>query len=225
MQLTLDDLQRRHEYWKYEIGRAGIWNPLLFLPVLIQIRKKHKVYNAVFQRRTIKKSTKVEVSDKIVMYRNSDNFDEKFIDSVLVHEMIHQYIFQNNIKDTRAHGPVFKKFMTHINREFEGRLEIRLKDTNSRLPLEGPGETIHSLLVVKTRLHIFCCVIHPRKLPDFDKKAIKGTKTGMFRSYGWFISDDVHFNRFTRCMRTLHGERLPLAEWENYRLKYRLIPV
>mgnify|MGYP004627899405 FL=1 len=39
-------------------------------------------------------------------------------DDVIIHEMIHYYIAYNNIKDTGAHGRVFRDFMDRINRKY-----------------------------------------------------------------------------------------------------------
>lgn len=222
MQILIDDLKRRHEYWKHEIGRAGIWKPELFLPVFIHIRKKHRRYNALFQRRITWEDSGKRITDKIIFYRNADTFDESFIDAVMVHEMIHQYIIQNAIKDSGPHGAVFKDFMQRINNSYQGRLSIRLKDSNPNVAKSGAGLTIHHILMVETERYIFFCVINPSKIKAFETQAARGIKKGIFLNYSWFLSDDLHFANFTRCTKVLHGERISPPRKNDYINQYRL---
>ena len=222
MKLDLRDLQTRHEFWKYEIGRAGIWHPSLFLPVSISIRKSHRRYNGLFQRKIQHKGNIETVSDKIVIYRNFNDFDEDFINSVLVHEMIHQYIIQNKIIDSSSHGKIFKQYMHNINNAFEGRLEIKLKDHNDKIPESAPGNIQHNLLIIEKGEEVFCCVIHPSMIAEFDKKARQGIKKKWFTNYSWHTSNNLYFNRFIRCMRRLHGEKINKDNLEQFRLRYAI---
>lgn len=43
---------------------------------------------------------------------------EAELDDVMVHEMIHYYIAYRNLKDTSAHGPLFRQMMEETNRRF-----------------------------------------------------------------------------------------------------------
>ena len=220
MTLDIDDLYNRHSFWKDEIGKAGIWDPGLFLPVTILIRKRHRRYNALFQRRWIRGAKDKTISDKIIVYRNGDDFEDVFIDSMLVHEMIHQYIIQNNIKDTSVHGKAFKEFMGRINNEFKNRLQINLKDHNPRVPLKGEGETVHILLILKTATHFFCCVVHPSKAGFFERIIRRNKSRWAVKSHMWAKSFDRHFNNYTRCMKTIHGIKKPLADLDSFILEF-----
>ncbi len=46
------------------------------------------------------------------------NVDEKLLEDVLIHEMIHYEIFHDKIKDTSAHGDAFQARMNQINKDF-----------------------------------------------------------------------------------------------------------
>lgn len=56
---------------------------------------------------------------KTSIIRISDKFDRTEIDvqNTIIHEMIHLYIHQNNIRDTRPHGRVFNRIADRINRQ------------------------------------------------------------------------------------------------------------
>ena len=89
VKLTPQYLRNRHEFWKEEIGKVGIWDSNKFMPIKLIIRKNHRRYNALFQRRRNLRNNTFE--DKIVVYNKVESFEIKFLDSLIVHEMIHQY--------------------------------------------------------------------------------------------------------------------------------------
>ncbi len=59
--------------------------------------------------------------------RISASFDlpAEEIEDVVLHEMIHYYIAFHNIKDTSAHGKVFRQMMNDINQRFGRNISIR----------------------------------------------------------------------------------------------------
>lgn len=58
---------------------------------------------------------------------------ERELEDTIIHEMIHYYIAYNNIKDTSAHGRVFRQMMAEINEQY-GR-EITISHRKSDEPL------------------------------------------------------------------------------------------
>ena len=52
---------------------------------------------------------------------------EAEIEDTLIHEMIHYYIYFNNIKDTSSHGPYFREKMAEINHLFGRNIHISYK--------------------------------------------------------------------------------------------------
>lgn len=55
------------------------------------------------------------------------DLDEREIEDVLIHEMIHYYILYNKLKDTSAHGVVFRKMMNDINAHFGRNISVSYK--------------------------------------------------------------------------------------------------
>lgn len=223
MKLSLDYLTRRHAFWKYEIGKAGIWDPGLFQDVMIQVRPKCKSYNGLFSRRWMKKNGKRTLVDRIFIYNNSEDFKPEFIDSILVHEMIHQYIYQTKIKDSSTHGRLFKGFMAAINKSFKGKLEINISDRNPSLPESGPGKTMHRLILSWNEKDCYCCVINPNKLTEFDRLIKRYKKNGAVKDFFWAQSNDMYFDRYVKCTKTLHGIKKPMPEMVSFCREYNVV--
>lgn len=223
MELSLEYLKSRHSFWIYKIGDAGIWNPLQFTPVDIVIRKNSRNYNGLFQRRVkIIKGKKI-ISDKIVIYNKVIDFDTKFLDSVLVHEMIHQYIFQSGLKDLRTHGPLFREFMHKINVAFPEELKINITDTNPSIPKSGAGSTRHVLLILELADgNCYCNVIMPSRTEFFEQMVKDNLKFWKIKNHYWAESNDVYFNHFRRCSRSLHGIKKSFTEMKDFMQKYNV---
>lgn len=223
MNLSLVYLYRRHTYWRDRLGEAGIWNPELFGQVAIQLGKESKNFNGKFIRRIMTKGLLKKISDRIVIYNQSENFDPAFLDSVLVHEMIHQYIIQNNIHDTSTHGNVFKSFMHRINDTCRGELEIKIRDHNPVIPVKGAGNITHRLLYIEFENgKAFVSVIHPAHYENFIKMVEQHKKFWKIRSYCRAESNDVYFSRLRRCVKRLHGIMKPIDEMPGFLKEYNV---
>ena len=205
MQLSLESLKQRYDFWKEEIGNAGIWDANLFQNVEIVVRPKSKRYNGLFSRKWLLRGGKRVRTDRIFIYRNSEDFDPVFLDSILVHEMIHQYILQNKLRDTSTHGRLFRTFMNRINTRYPNELNIHISALNPSVALKGPGSNLHYLALLYTDKHFYCCVINPKKVANFDPIIKKYLKNGVLKGYDRAVSNDVMFDRFVKCTKTLHG--------------------
>lgn len=229
MELNVEYLRARHAYWKGRIAEAGIWEADGFRSVDFAVRKRSKMYEGLFHRKFITAKTRLRMADgvngryydRIILYRKSPDMSEREIDDTLVHEMIHQYIIQNGIHDTSAHGRTFKDYMQRVNKAFAGDLNITVRGKVS--VWEGPGSKTHQLIVVSMYDGTcYCCRIMPAKLPQFLKSVRKNKKAGEFKDYMHCESDDMHFNSIRACRTRLHGLRMPLADLAAFCKKYNL---
>lgn len=221
MRLSLDYIKLRHNYWIKEIGDRGIWKPELFKEINFIIRKNHKRYNALFQRKWNRKTG--EIIDSIVIYNKTEDFEPKYLDSLIVHEMIHQYLVQNSLNERRRpHGKVFKDMMNIINSSFPGQLEIKIKSENPSIPESGKGDKIHTLLMVKNSLYCYCCLVNPKRKEYFERQVKLSKKKGRIKDYIWVKSSDVHFNHFTKSTKVLSGEKIKITDILDYCKKYKI---
>ena len=229
MELNVEYLMARHAYWKGRIAEAGIWEADGFRSVDFAVRKRSKMYEGLFHRKFITAKTRLKMADgvngryydRIILYRKSPDMSEREIDDTLVHEMIHQYIIQNGIHDTSAHGRTFKDYMQRVNKAFAGDLNITVRGKVS--VFEGPGSKTHQLIVVSMYDGTcYCCRIITAKLPQFLKLVRKNKKAGEFKDYMQCESDDMYFNSIRACRTRLHGLRMPLADLAAFCKKYNL---
>lgn len=67
----------------------------------------------------------------VAMYKMKLNvkydIDERKAEDIMLHEMIHLYIWHEQLKDASSHGPVFKSVMEKINKEFGRHITISTK--------------------------------------------------------------------------------------------------
>ena len=121
--------------------------------------------------------------------------DRRKLEDVVIHEMIHYYIHYNNIKDTSAHGVVFRKMMDDINARF-GR-DITVSD-KSQLPMAEDSR--------RGKLHLVCVA----SLKSGDTGIAVCARSRAFEIYDelpqryeikdfkWYFTIDPYFNRFKR---------------------------
>lgn len=213
-------ISERHRFWVDEIGRVGIWNPAVFSDITLSIRPKSKTCGGKFLRRSVVVGGTVRYLDRIFIYRNSPDMTEKDVDSVLVHEMLHQYIVQGGISDSSAHGHVFRTLADRINTTFAGRLNITVR--GSRTFASGPGTKHYVLLVLKRGANVYCCVVCRTRVGWFRNYIARNYKAMKIDRLSWCLSNDMHFESFRQCRTSLHGEKVPAAEFDAYCRKYSL---
>ena len=122
---------------------------------------------------------------------------EAEIEDIIIHEMIHYYIGYNNIKDSSAHGRVFKHLMKTINEKFGRHIRI------SHKPTQAQKEQLYG---TKQRWHIVAFVIFKdgrtgiKVLPRIAPKILtyynvvgKGTNIERIEMY---ITNNTFFNRY-----------------------------
>lgn len=217
MKLTLQYLKDQHSYWRQKIGEAGIWDPDAFGQVFIVIRPDCRSYNGMFIRKKVKLNGKSCLVDRIFIYDKAEDFDRKFLDSVLVHEMIHQYIIQNNIKDSSSHGRIFRSFMQKINSKFPDELSIGIRANNPSVKKSGAGNKTHILLIIKMDDGFsYCAVVSPGKVSYFNQLLKKNPHDLKIREFRWAVSNDVYFRQCVRCVKNLHGIKKPWAEMDEF---------
>lgn len=211
MYLTLEYLNMRYRFWIDRIAEAGIWDKSRFQPVELIIRKRSKTCAGKFVRKYKVSLGRKSYSDSIIIYRKFEDSTEKEIDDILVHEMIHLYICQNNIKDTSSHGKIFKAYMSKINHMFQGDLTISLKDRSSYE--KGVGNHRHLLLVLWfDNDEVYCCKINPKKIGYFKSFISGGRFIRRLQRYGWFESYDKYFDFFVTCNSRLQGRKMTSSQ-------------
>jgi len=118
------------------------------------------------------------------------------LDDVIIHEMIHYHIAVNNIKDTSAHGQVFRHYMDEINSRFGRHVSIRHKGA---VPAGEPSARTSAPRIICVSLlegglwGVTVCAQSRvgelrRRLPRFFR----------VERMDWYLSSDEFFRRFPR---------------------------
>ncbi|PWL62652.1 MAG: hypothetical protein DBY35_02620 [Bacteroidales bacterium] len=213
MELTVEYLRQRHAYWIERLADAGIWEADKFKPVELVVRERCKSYLGLFHRKWVKANVCHRLRDRIIIYRKSADMSVEEIDGTLVHEMIHQYIFQNDLPDTSTHGRLFKDFMQRINETFPQELKISIYGESPIL--KGPGTKTHKLILLWLKDgECYCCKINPSKVTVFTNflKRTVLSPSSTIKDYLQCESNDMYFDDVTACRKYLHGLPMSLPE-------------
>lgn len=143
---------------------------------------------------------------RVVRYENyclriSTAFDlpENELEDVVIHEMIHYYIALNRIKDTSAHGQVFRNMMEKINSDYGRNVMVRHHGAQTFLsPVKGRNR-VNLLCVSHLRdgnWGVTSCAATRvlemnRKLPRYYSLS----------SMEWYSSADPFFNSYPRSIK------------------------
>lgn len=139
------------EYIKKKFGE---FNHLIFddrLPLLpIQLSNAKSYLGMLVYKKRRKLFGKVEKYDFRLRISTRMDLPESEVEDTIIHEMIHYYIDYNGIKDTSAHGQIFKQMMSDINTRFGRHITITHKSTpEQRQQLVDTRKRWHVIAVVK----------------------------------------------------------------------------
>ncbi|MBQ0073290.1 MAG: SprT-like domain-containing protein [Prevotella sp.] len=122
---------------------------------------------------------------------------EREWEDTIIHEMIHYYIGVNGLKDTSAHGQLFRQMMTTINERFGRALTISHKSTaEQREAIYSARKVWHVIALV----HFTDGRKGLKVLPRIRQRIV-AYRTTMLRDprisrIDLFMSNDTYFNRF-----------------------------
>lgn len=200
-------LRSRHSFWIRRISDKGIWYANAFKPVEIRVGRRTTRLQGKFMRTRRRSGFRIKTEDYIIIYLQHHPLSPREIDNTLVHEMIHQYIAQNSMRDSGPHGSLFKSFMNRINNSFPDELSISVR---GKLKQEqGPGETLHHLIFLNLAdgSWIVCRVAHAR-LAYFINMIRRDGAAMRIASFCLATSFDRYFDSFKACRTRLGGKRL-----------------
>ena len=126
---------------------------------------------------------------------NCMELPESELEDVIIHEMIHYYIWYRKIVDSGPHGTEFRKMMHHINHTHGRNLSVRHRSSEGSMASDS-----------RQRLHILCVtdwkdgstaltVCAKSRIFDIHRhfRALRA-----ITSMRWYYSLDPYFNRFPR---------------------------
>lgn len=115
---TLEYVERKFHEFNAQIFHGAL-RPLPF-----RLSSARTFLGQLRYRRKLKFFGGWEYSDFQLVISTNRDMDERLLEDTIIHEMIHYYILSNQLKDTSAHGRIFRQMMTEINRDFSRNITI-----------------------------------------------------------------------------------------------------
>ena len=145
-------------------------------------------------------------------------FGEKKLQNVILHEMIHLFIRQNNIKDTRPHhGQVFYSIANKINKQ-----GWNISRTDSVEGFDIRKEKIYSLVAFEdSKGKYFLMAYSPKKESYYVSYFAK--YSWHFKNPVWFTSDDSKaYGSLSECRKGVRGRFISKEKYSALQTKYGL---
>lgn len=188
------------------------YNSLIFdnklpLPTLKISRAKTRLGQMACKRRTSWGRTRYY--DFTISISTYYNLSQEQIDDVLIHEMIHYSIAYTGLKDSSAHGVVFRGMMDNINRRFNRNITVSVRSQNI-LPREIKTEKTYLVLAIEMEKgKYFLSSVNPTAA---GKIALQLPKINQIKSFAWYKTKDKFFQNMPR-VRSLRGREVSEATY------------
>ena len=141
------------------------------------------------------------------------------IEDTLIHEMIHYEIAYKKLKDTSAHGTLFRQRMDEINRKHHRNITISKQMTDYAPRKNDPTETYLVLAIeMNDGSHLLSSVAR-RVLADLERQIKRVEKISNFC---WYVTQDAYFRNFPK-VRTLRARSVSTEFFTN--LTAQMTPV
>lgn len=191
MKPTTDYIARKFQEFNVQIFGGKLTMPL------IQLSRARTFVGqcAAKKRRTLLHGT--QLFDFRLKFSICFDLTEEEWEDTIIHEMIHYYIGVNGIKDSSAHGCVFRQMMETVNQRFGRKLTISHRSTPEQKEL---------LYSVKKVWHVIALVhftdgrkglkVLPRIRQRIEKYRATMLRDQRITRIDLFITNDPYFNRF-----------------------------
>lgn len=141
---------------------------------------------------------------------------DKQAKSVLLHEMIHYVIGYTGLKDTSAHGVIFRGMMDNLNRKYGWDIKVmtstkgwKVSETvRERKEAKGPQTYLMLAIEMRDGKHYLS-----RVNPSFARH-IEGQLTNLreVSSHHWYTTQESYFEDYPQ-VRSLRGRRISKSDF------------
>lgn len=119
-------------------------------------------------------------------------------DDVLIHEMIHCYIAQKGLRDTSAHGRVFRSLMNDFNQRHSRHISITRKIGKQGLPQPKPPKGPFVVAIVRFNDGRVGIKVLPRILQRVEHYYHTVLRNGMVSSVRVVATNDIFFSSYPK---------------------------
>lgn len=147
------------------------------------------------RRRTL--PGKVQCYDFSIHVNGKMDFKESELEDVLIHEMIHYYIFFKGLKDSSAHGKVFRSIMDRVNSTYSRHVSISHKlSPEQREQQKDRRIRPHIIALISLKDGRTALKLLPRNAQSICRYNRELNRSGIVNGIAYYIGTDPWFNRF-----------------------------
>ena len=112
--------------------------------------------------------------------------DEAYMDAILIHEMIHYWMFQNGLQKAKGtyHGKIFKDKVDEINRKSNNKYHVGYTNTLYQASQESDKKEVYALMAFPTKV----------------------ISTYLHKPIVWFTEDNFNPTFLKKCMSILYDK-------------------
>ncbi len=186
----------------YLLQKFDEYNALIFkgeLPRVPILLSKAKGYVGIlrYKRRRRGLLGREELYDFRIFISTRLDLPEQEVQDTLIHEMIHYLIGLKGIRDTSAHGRVFRQLMDDINSRYGRHISISHKSSPlQREEAADKSPKLHAVAFVELRDGRFGIRVLPRVVQRILEYDWGLRRSGQVRSIEYYLTVDPYFNRF-----------------------------
>lgn len=166
-------------------------------PIALKLSKARRYVGQFCYKKRSQLFDKPIFCDIAIRISTCFDFTESELEDTLIHEMIHYYIFINNLSDTSAHGKVFRKMMKEINENYGRNITISHRSTDKqREQIFSAAPRWHVVALVRFADGKVGIKVLPRikqRIVSYHDAVIMADGVDSIELY---LANDVFFNRF-----------------------------
>lgn len=181
--------------------RFGHFNALIFaselppVPIKLSNARSYVGQCRCKRRRTL--FGKVQCYDFSICINGKMDFEEAELEDILIHEMIHYYIFLNGLKDSSAHGKVFRSIMNEVNSTHSRHVSISHKlSTAQREQQKDNRIRPHIIAIISLKDGRSALKLLPRDARSICRYNRELKRSGIVNEIVYYLGTDPWFNRF-----------------------------
>lgn len=188
---TLDYIRQKF----HEFNHLYFQDKLAPIPIKLSNTKSY-VGNISFKRRR-KFFGQWEYYDFTMRINTRIALSEQELEDTILHEMIHYYLYANQLQDKTPHGPHFRQMMQYFNDTYGRHITISHKGAKVEWKQDENS---------KPKKHIFAILTHKsgrkyvKVVPRIRSRVLyfhnSMFKSGEIIEIKWYYSTDPYFNRF-----------------------------
>lgn len=192
MKPTLFFIEKKFEEFNRQIFAGELPKPVFELS-----KAKSFMGLLVFNRRSLFNGRREAYNYRL---RISTHFDrtEAEIEDTIIHEMIHYYIEVKHLKDSSAHGTIFRKMMNDINQRYGRKLCVSHKISKESDPTVDTQRRRHVVAIVYLKDGQTGVKVLPFQIQRIVYYYRNVLASGKVNEVKLYLTDDPYFNRFPK---------------------------